>query len=236
MWERLRSIWTVPDLRNKILFTLGILLAFRVLANISVPLTQAEFAKLVDLFKPGSNDPTSQVFNLLDVFTGGSLDKFSIVGLSVYPYITSTIVMQLLQPIIPALQNLSTQGEAGRLRFSQITRIITVPLAFLQALGQSAIFVRVGVLDANTFSLFGPNWLETLSILLSLTTGTMILVWIGELITENGIGNGISLIIFGGIVSRLPQLFREGYLAATSTAGSIISVVVFLIIGLITVV
>src|SRR5205807_3088248 len=238
MWERLRSIWTVPDLRNKILFTLGILLAFRVLANISVPLTQAEFAKLVDLFKPGSNDPTSQVFNLLDVFTGGSLDKFSIVGLSVYPYITSTIVMQLLQPIIPALQNLSTQGEAGRLRFSQITRLITVPLAFLQALGQTAIFVRAGVLDANTFGLFGPNWLETLAILLSLTAGTMILVWIGELITEKGIGNGISIIIFGGIVSRIPNFIQQGYTASTSgggTSSGIVSIVIFLLIGLITI-
>src|SRR5258708_33922877 len=86
LWERLRSIWTVPDLRNKILFTLGILLAFRLLANISVPLTQAEFAKLVDLFKPGSNDPTSQVFNLLDVFTGGALCKLSLCCLSRFPH------------------------------------------------------------------------------------------------------------------------------------------------------
>src|SRR5439155_14300017 len=191
MWERLRSIWTVPDLRNKILFTLGILLAFRILANISVPLSHSEQTALQSILDPKNN--LGQVFGLLDVFSGGSLDKFAIVGLAVYPYITATIVMQLLQPIIPALQNLATQGEAGRLRFSQITRLITVPLAFLQALGQTAIFVRAGVLDANTFGLFGPNWLETLSILLSLTAGTMILVWIGELITEKGIGNGISL-------------------------------------------
>src|SRR6266487_5308220 len=139
---------------------------------------------------------------------------------------------------IPALQNLSTQGQAGRLRFSQITRIVTVPLAFLQALGQSAIFVREGVLDANTFSLFGPNWLETLAILLSLTAGTMILVWIGELITEHGIGNGISLIIFAGIVSRIPQLIQQGFLASTSTGdngGGIISIAVFLLIGLMTI-
>src|SRR2546421_5817483 len=236
MWERLRSIWTVPDLRNKILFTLGMLLIFRILAHITVPLTYTEQANLVKVFSGSGDKNLGQLLGLLDVFSGGSLQTFSVVALGVYPYITATIVMQLLQPIIPALQNLSAQGEAGRLRFSQITRLITVPLAFLQALGQTAIFVRAGVLDANTFGLFGPNWLETLSILLSLTAGTMILVWIGELITENGIGNGISLIIFGGIVSRLPQLFREGYLAATSTAGSIISVVVFLIIGLITVV
>src|SRR5438552_8059745 len=236
MWERLRSIWTVPDLRNKILFTLGMLLIFRILAHITVPLTAVEQANLVKLFNTNGSGNLGQLLGLLDVFSGGSLQTFSIVALGVYPYITATIVMQLLQPIIPALQNLAQQGEAGRLRFSQITRIITVPLAFLQALGQTAIFVRAGVLDANSFGLFGPNWLETLAILVSLTTGTMILVWIGELITENGIGNGISLIIFGGIVSRLPQLFREGYLAATSTAGSIVSVVVFLIIGLITVI
>src|SRR5947199_5282112 len=105
-----------------------------------------------------------QLLGLLDVFSGGSLQTFSIVALGLAPYITATIVMQLLQPIIPALHNLATQGEVGRLRISQLTRLITVPLAFLQALGQSAIFVREGVLDANTFGLFGPHWLETLAI------------------------------------------------------------------------
>ncbi|HEV7235889.1 MAG TPA: preprotein translocase subunit SecY, partial [Ktedonobacteraceae bacterium] len=134
------------------------------------------------------------------------------------------------------LQNLSAQGESGRLRFSQITRLITVPLAFLQALGQTAIFVKAGVLDASSFGLFGPNWLETLSILMSLTAGTMILVWIGELITENGIGNGISLIIFGGIVSRIPSLVQQGYLTASSTTGSVVSIAVLLVIGLIIIV
>ncbi len=236
MWERLRSIWTVPDLRNKILFTLGMLLIFRILANITVPLTAAERANLIKLFSTNGNGNLGQLLGLLDVFSGGSLQTFSIVALGVYPYITATIVMQLLQPIIPALQNLSMQGEAGRLRFSQITRIITVPLAFLQALGQTAIFVKAGVLDPTSFGLFGPNWLETLSILMSLTAGTMILVWLGELITENGIGNGISLIIFAGIVSRLPQLIQQGYLASTSTSGNVVSIAVFLIIGLLTIV
>jgi preprotein translocase subunit SecY len=236
MWERLRSIWTVPDLRNKILFTLGMLLIFRVLAHITVPLTAAEQQNLVKLFNTNGNQNLGQLLGLLDVFSGGSLQTFSIVALGVYPYITATIVMQLLQPIIPALQNLSAQGEAGRLRFSQITRIIAVPLAFLQALGQTAIFVRAGVLDASNFGLFGPSWLQTLSILLSLTAGTMILVWIGELITEKGIGNGISLIIFGGIVSRIPQLITLGYQTATSATGGIVGIAVFLIIGLLTIV
>jgi len=190
--KRLHSIWTIPDLRNKILFTLELLLVFRILAATTAPLTHQEQVNLVNLFGSPRSQNLGQLLGLLDVFSGGSLQTFSVVVLGLAPYITATIVMQLLQPLIPALQNLSTQGLAERLRFSQITRIVTVPLAFLQALGQSAIFVREGVLDANTFSLFGPNWLETLAILLSLTTGTMILVWIGELITERGIGNGIS--------------------------------------------
>src|SRR5947207_10932473 len=163
MWERLRSVWTVPDLRNKILFTLGMLLIFRVLAHITVPLTSAEQQNLLKLFSGGGNQNLGQLLGLLDVFSGGSLQTFSIVALGVYPYITATIVMQLLQPIIPALQNLSTQGEAGRLRFSQITRIITVPLAFLSALGNCALYQQAGVLSG--FSLFHPTYaLETWSI------------------------------------------------------------------------
>src|SRR5690242_15932066 len=218
MWERLRSIWTVPDLRNKILFTLAMLLVFRILAHITVPLSATEQAALKALFTTNKNQNLSQLLGLLDVFSGGSLQTFSIVALSVYPYITATIVMQLLQPIVPALQNLSTQGEAGRLRFSQITRIITVPLAFLSALGNCALYQQAGVLTG--FSLFDPTYaLETWSILFTLTAGVMILVWLGELITEKGIGNGISLIIFANIVSRLPQFITQGYTTA-STGGS----------------
>ena len=240
MWERLRSIWTVPDLRNKILFTLAMIVVFRILANITVPLTAAEKAALITLFKGNNgNNNLGQLLGLLDTFSGGSLQTFSIVAFGVYPYITATIVMQLLQPIIPALQNMVTQGgEAGRLRFSQITRLVTVPLAFLQALGQCAIYVKAGVLQ--NFSLVDPQYaLETFSILIALTAGTMILVWIGELITENGIGNGISIIIFVGILSKLPGTVQTGFLSVTSgggTSSGIVSLVVFLIIGLITII
>src|SRR5438128_3295942 len=235
MWERLRSIWTIPDLRKKILFTLVTLLVFRVLAHIPVPLTHTEEQALANLFSANGNQNLSQLLGLLDVFSGGSLQQFSIVALGVYPYITATIVMQLLMPIIPALEDMNREGEAGRLRFSQITRIVTVPLAFLQAIGNTAIFVRFGVL--TNFSLFDPKYaLESWAIVLSLVAGTMVLVWIGELITENGIGNGISIIIFGGIVSRIPGLIQQGYLAYTSTTGSVVSVAVFLIIGLLTII
>jgi preprotein translocase subunit SecY len=238
MWEKLRSIWTIPDLRKKILFTLMILLLTRVLANIPVPLTHAETQSLVTLFSSGGSQNLGQLLGLLDVFSGGSLQKFSIVALGVYPYITATIVMQLLQPIIPALENMMREGEAGRLRFNQITRIIAVPLAFLQALGQAAIFVRFNVL--TNFSLFDPTyWLESLSILLALTAGTMIMVWLGELITENGIGNGISLIIFAGIVSQINTLLANGWNSATSssgTSGGIVGIAVFAMVGLLTII
>jgi len=235
MWERLRSVWTIPDLRKKILFTLAMLLIYRVLAHITVPLTHTETLALNNLFSsPNSNNNLGQTLGLLDIFSGGSLKQFSIVALGVYPYITATIVMQLLQPIIPALANMMREGEAGRLRFSQITRLVTVPLAFLQAIGSAALFVRFGVL--TNFNLFDPQYsLESLAILLSLTAGTMILVWIGELITENGIGNGISIIIFGGIVSGIPNLVYQGYTASSTAGGSIVSIVVFAFIGLITI-
>src|SRR5690242_10155626 len=178
MWDRLRSIWTVPDLRNKILFTLAMLLVFRILANITVPLTADEQKALVTLFTTNKSQNLGQLLGLLDVFSGGSLQTFSIVAFGVYPYITATIVMQLLQPIIPALQNLAAQGESGRLRFSQITRIITVPLAFLQAIGQTAIFRQYGVLQ--NFSLVDPKYaLESWAIVTALVAGTMILVCLG---------------------------------------------------------
>jgi len=234
MWERLRSVWTIPDLRKKILFTLAMLLIYRVLAHITVPLTHTETVALNNLFTSSGGSNLGQTLGLLDIFSGGSLRQFSIVALGVYPYITATIVMQLLQPIIPALENMMREGEAGRLRFSQITRLIAVPLAFLQAIGSAAIFVKFGVL--TNFNLFDPQYtLESLSILLALTAGTMILVWLGELITENGIGNGISIIIFGGIVSGIPNLVYQGYTASSTAGGSIVSIVVFLFIGLVTI-
>src|SRR3984893_3773839 len=234
MWEKLRSIWTVPDLRKKILFTLAMLLVFRILAHITVPLNHAEQQNLLQLFAQNGNQSLTQLLGLLDVFSGGSLQQFSVVALGVYPYITATIVMQLLMPIIPALENMNREGEAGRMRFSQITRIVAVPLAFLQGIGSAAIFVKYNVL--TNFNLFnGSTWLESLAILLSLTAGTMILVWLGELITEKGIGNGISIIIFGGIVSRIPSFVQQGYTTTTSGGGGIVSIGVFLIIGLLTI-
>lgn len=234
MLERLRNLWVATDLRKKILFTLVMLLVFRVLASIPVPLTPEQQQQLAQIFAGNGDKELGQLLGLLDTFSGGSLQQFSIVALGVYPYITATIVMQLLTPIIPKLEAMQQDGGAERQKLNDITRLVAVPLAFFQAVGQCAIFVRKGVLDASTFNLLGPDWLNTLAILISLTAGTMILVWIGEQITEHGIGNGISILIFGGIVSGLPEGIRTDFLVGTSGAGSNggVSIAIFLLLDL----
>jgi preprotein translocase subunit SecY len=233
MLERLRSIWTIPDLRTKILFTLGMLLVFRLVAHVPVPGIDPTRLRSV----LGNNTAYGQLFGLLDVFSGGSLQNFSVAALGVYPYITASIVMQLIVPIFPKLDALQREGgEAGRNRISQYTRVLAVPLAFLQAFGQSALFVQLQAIDAGQFSLFNATtFLPTLATLVTLTTGTIFLVWLGEVITENGIGNGISLIIFAGIVSRLPSevgtLFTSTGSAGVTNTGNIVQIVAFLAVS-----
>jgi preprotein translocase subunit SecY len=219
MWNRLRSIWTIGDLRNKILFTIGMLLIFRVMAYIPVP--GIDPSSLSKFLNSSSNKNLNQLFGLLDVFSGGSLKTFSVVSMGLYPYITASIVMQLLQPIVPRLDALSREGESGRNRLAQITRYIAVPLALLQAFSQMALLVNLRVISATQFNLFnGATFLPTFSTLLSLTAGTMFLVWLGELITENGIGNGISLIIFANIMVGIPQTIGSALVSTSSTGGS----------------
>jgi preprotein translocase subunit SecY len=218
MVERLRSMWTIPDLRKKILFTIGMLLVFRLAAHVPVPgIDPAALRAALS-----KNSGLNQVFGLLDVFSGGSFQQtFSVVALGVYPYITASIVVQLLQQIVPRLQALSQEGESGRNRLAQITRYLTVPLALLQAFGQIAILVKANALSSAQFGLFnGQTVIPSLAILISLTAGTVFLVWLGELITENGIGNGISLIIFANIVSRLPQAAGSQLVATSGPSGS----------------
>src|SRR5579859_4734698 len=219
MWNRLRSMWTIPHLRNKILFTLIMLLIFRVVAYVPVPgIDPASLNKIIST-KGGS---LNQLFGLIDVFSGGSLQNFGILAMGVYPYITASIVVQLLQPIIPKMEALSREGESGQNKLSQITRYITVPLALLQAFGQMALLVNVGAISNSQFNLFnGATAIPTLSTLATLTAGTMFLVWLGELITENGIGNGISLIIFANIVASLPGVIGNALVSGTGSSSGI---------------
>ncbi|MBF6589021.1 MAG: preprotein translocase subunit SecY [Ktedonobacterales bacterium] len=217
MLNRLRSIWTIPDLRNKILFTIAMLLVFRLVAYVPVPGIDP---KALNSYLSNKGGNLNQFFNLLDVFSGGSLQNFNVAAMGVYPYITASIVVQLLQGIVPKLGALSREGEAGRNRLSQITRYITVPLALLQAFGQMALLVQSGAVSSTQFNLFNAaTAVPTIAILVSLTAGTMFLVWLGEIITENGIGNGISLIIFANIMVRIPQRFGSTLVSNSGGSG-----------------
>lgn len=218
MWNRLRGMWTVPDLRKKILYTLGLLLIFRIVAYVPVP--GIDPAHLQAAISKNSN--LQQFFGLLDVFSGGSFKNFSVLALGVYPYITASIVVQLLQGIIPRLGEMNREGESGRNRLAQITRYISVPLAMLQAFSQMAILVNLGAVNSAQFNLFnGGTAIPTLATIATLTGGTMFLVWLGELITENGIGNGISLIIFANIVSSLPGVVGSALVTGSSSGSGI---------------
>ncbi|HEX2141596.1 MAG TPA: preprotein translocase subunit SecY [Candidatus Limnocylindria bacterium] len=192
MIDSLVTAFRAPDIRRKILFTLGILLIFRVLTNVPVP--NVDQQRLADLFE------TNQLLALLDLFSGGGLATASIIGMGVNPYINASIIMQLMQGVIPSLGELAREGEYGRNRINQYTRMLTVPLAFAQGFGFSVLLEANGVIPAS--DLF--SW-EKVSLLISFTAGTILLMWLGELISERGLGNGISFIIFAGIVGRVPD-------------------------------
>ncbi|MBI4310420.1 MAG: preprotein translocase subunit SecY [Chloroflexi bacterium] len=207
-----------PDLRARILFTLLLLVAFRMLAH--VPVVNVDPAVLRDLFNRG--DAQSDLLGFLDLFSGGGLRNLSIVALGVYPYITASIVVQIMTPVIPPLQAMAKEGESGRQRLNQLTHYLTVPIAMAQGYGQLSLMQRLGGLTETTF--VGGLGLETLGILVSLTAGSMFLVWMGELITERGIGNGVSIIIFGGIVAQFPQFVGQGFLERSNLSGLLLLV------------
>ncbi len=216
----------VPDLRNKIIFTFAMLAIYRLVAQ--VPLPGVDQASLDNLFD------RIQLLGFLDLFSGGALRNMSIAALGVFPYITSSIVMQLLVPIIPRLQQLSKEGERGRQQINRIVHWATVPIAMAQGYGQLLLLRNAGVLD--NIGLSGEAFLPTVAAVLSMTAGVMFLVWLGELITERGIGNGISLIIFAGIVAGFPNLIQQGFLANNDQGGLIIFAIIgILIIALIVV-
>jgi preprotein translocase subunit SecY len=190
----------VPDLRYKILFTFAMLLIFRFVAHVPVPGVDTQ--ALSQAFRDQA------LLGFLDLFSGGALANLSVAALGVYPYITASIVMQILTPVMPGLKELSQEGEFGRQKINQYTHYLTVPIAFMQGWGQLTLLRSSGVLPGVDF---GLN-LHTFAMMLSLVAGTMFLVWLGELITERGLGNGVSLIIFGGIVASLPQMLGRGFL------------------------
>ena len=204
----------VPDLRDKILFTLSMLVVFRFVAHVPVPGVDTQ--ALAQAFQ------SQALLGFLDLFSGGALANLSVAALGVYPYITASIVMQILTPVMPQLKALSQEGEYGRQRINQITHWLTVPIAVFQAFGQLSLLQSSNVLPNLRI---GIN-LTTLAVVISMVAGTMFLVWLGELITERGLGNGISLIIFGGIVARLPQIIGQGFLEKDEASGLLLLVIV----------
>ncbi|MDI6591401.1 MAG: preprotein translocase subunit SecY [Patescibacteria group bacterium] len=196
MWyQKLIQIFKIPDLRNKIFFVLGIFVIFRIMANLPIPGINAE--NLRSFFAQ------FQMFGLLNLFTGGALDNLSIVMLGLGPYITAVIIFQLLTMIFPQLEKMyKEEGEIGRQKFNQYCRIATVPLAALQGYGMLTLLQRQNVISAlSPISLFGS--------ILTITAGALFLMWLGELISEKGIGNGVSLLIFAGIVADFPNNIRQ---------------------------
>lgn len=205
----------IPDLRFRILFTLALLVVFRFAAHVPVPgVDRGALAAAFD---------ANPLLGFLDLFSGGALRNLSVAALGVYPYITASIIMQILTAVIPSLKELSREGEFGRQKINQYTHWLTVPIAFFQGYGQLT-FLQSGFGSAQGgaiqgIGLSGETFLPTVAILFSFVAGTMFLVWLGELITEKGIGNGLSIIIFGGIVATLPQILGQGLLVRDQLFG-----------------
>ena len=209
--------FNLPDLRRRLLITFGILVAFRAIAHVPVPGVDASGLK--NIFD------NSALLGMLDMFSGGALKNFSIAAMGVYPYITASIVITLMTPIIPALQRLAEEGESGRDKINTITHWLMVPLAGLSGYAQLILMRNQGVVaDTGT--------LATVAIILSLIAGSMFCVWLGEQITQYGIGNGVSIIIFAGIMAQLPQQIGAGFLAGQ--AGQIAGLIAFIVITVIT--
>ncbi len=218
LFQAMKDAFSLPDLRTRILFTLAMLIAFRLVAHI--PLPGVDLDQLAKVFSQ------NQLLGMLDLFSGGALRKFSVAAMGVYPYITATIIMTILVPVIPKLQALSMEGESGRNKINMISHWLTIPLGALEAYGQLTYLRSQGVIGDTAI-------LAMVTMIISMVAGTMLLVWFGELITEHGIGNGISIIIFGGIVASYPQLISQASLIGS---GNVFGLVFFALILLATVI
>ncbi|MCU0679856.1 MAG: preprotein translocase subunit SecY [Planctomycetes bacterium] len=220
MFEKLMKIWKVRDLRNSILFVLGMLVVFRLFAHVPIPgVDGMALKKLFD---------SNQVLGLLNIFSGGGMENFSIVMMGIAPYITSSIIFQLLGMVIPKLEEMQKE-ESGRQRINSWTRWATVPLAAMQAYGMITLLRKSSGAILGDIAMF-----DFISMIIIITAGTVFLMWIGELISEKKIGNGISMLIFAGIVSRLPSVIQQSIVSFDQT--QLFTLIGFVVIGLITIV
>jgi preprotein translocase subunit SecY len=190
----IQAIWRTPDIRRRVLFTALILVVFRLAAH--VPAAGVDYKALQSLFRG------NQFLNLLDIFSGGTLANFSVAALGLNPFINASIIFQLLGVVFPKIEEMQKESEYGREKINQYTRFLAVPLAALQSLGMYALLRQAKIVGFLT-----P--LQLVSLIITMTAGTIILMWLGELVTEHGVGNGISLLIFAGIVGRMPSAFLQ---------------------------
>ena len=199
MENTLRNLFTVTDLRNRVLFTLGMLGVYRVGTFIPTPGVNTEALEIM------AEQAAGTMFGLYNMFSGGNLARVTIFALGVMPYISSSIILQLLTVVWPYLERLSKEGELGRRKITQYTRYLTLALAIVQSLGISVFLERSTDLPGGLPLVYDPGWAFRFMCVLSLTTGTTFIMWLGEQITERGVGNGMSLLIFAGIVVNLPS-------------------------------
>ena len=221
MIKTIAHAWKIAEIRSKIVFTLLMLVVFRLGSNIPVPGMDRDL--LAEVFSGDTG-----LFGLFDLFSGGAFSNFTIFALSITPYITASIILQLLTIAVPSLERLAKEGEEGKKKIAQYTRYLTVVLAFVQAIGLSVGLFRQALISTDFFSIT--------VIVLTLSAGTAFLMWLGEQINENGIGNGISLIIFAGIVSRIPSAIHTTWIKLQAGEVSIITIIVFLLFAAIVVV
>ena len=218
MLKTIANAWKIGDIRKKIIFTFLMLVIFRIGSNIPVP--GIDRAVLAEVFDGGTG-----LFALFDMFSGGAFSNFTIFALSITPYITASIILQLLTIAIPSLERLAKEGEEGKKKIAQYTRYLTVVLAFIQAIGLAVGMFRQALVSTDFFSIA--------VIVLVLSAGTAFLMWLGEQINEHGIGNGISLIIFGGIISRAPSAIHSTWVHFKAGELQIIPIILFLLFAVV---
>ena len=236
MIQAVRNAFLLPDLRKKILFTLLILLIYRLAAHVPVPgVNQQALDSLFNAGATNANTGVGTLANIINLLSGGGVANFSVLAMGVYPYITAQIILTLLVGVIPALERIQREeGTAGRKKIETWTYILTIPMAMLSAIGQIKLFSSgsQGEIIKNFGFQTPEQVLPTISVLLTMTAGTMFAIWLGNMITEQGIGQGLSIIIFGGIVSRLPQNIAQ-LLANQDTA--LPSLIAFIVVVALTI-
>ena len=215
--KSLGQAFKVPELRRKIIFTILMMIVFRI--GCCIPIPGIDRSVLADYFGSASG-----LFSLFDMFSGGSFSNFTIFALSITPYVTASIILQLLTVAIPRLEALAREGTEGRKKIAQYTRYLTVVLAFVQSIGLTVGLFRSAVIDDSFFSLA--------TIILCLTAGTAFLMWLGEQINEHGIGNGISIIIMAGIVARMPSDLHQSISKVQAGEVSVVSLIIFVIFAI----